>query len=151
MCIRDRFLFFGVVAVAGSYFVQTERISADALVLAVPIGLLAAAILVVNNIRDIDTDRRAGKRTLAVKLGRARARLVYAAMIGLPFLIAPLPLALSGLAGAWLVIFAAPGAVSLARVVLTKSDGPALNSALAGTGGLLAGYSVLLAAGLLVS
>ena len=68
------FVFFGVVAVVGSYFVQTEELRWEAFALAVPVGLLASAILVVNNVRDIDTDRRAGKRTLAVKLGRDRAR-----------------------------------------------------------------------------
>ena len=68
------FLFFGVVAVVGSYFVQTEELRWEAFALSVPVGLLAAAILVVNNVRDVDTDRRAGKRTLAVKLGRDRAR-----------------------------------------------------------------------------
>ena len=68
------FLFFGIVAVAGSYFVQVEHLSWEAFALAVPVGLLAAAILVVNNVRDIDTDRRAGKRTLAVRLGRERTR-----------------------------------------------------------------------------
>ena len=72
------FLFFGLVAVAGSYFVQTEDLRWEALALGVPVGLLAAAILVVNNVRDIDTDRRAGKRTLAVKLGRERARALFA-------------------------------------------------------------------------
>src|SRR5919198_3431195 len=71
------FLFFGIVAVAGSYYVQTEDLRAAAFALSVPIGLLAAAILVVNNVRDIETDRRAGKRTLAVKLGRDRARTLY--------------------------------------------------------------------------
>ena len=66
------FLFFGVVAVAGSYFAQTEQLAWEAFVLAVPVGLLASAILVVNNVRDLETDRRAGKRTLAVRLGRER-------------------------------------------------------------------------------
>ena len=66
------FLFFGVVAVAGSYFAQVEDLEWEALVLAVPVGLLASAILVVNNVRDLETDRRAGKRTLAVRLGRER-------------------------------------------------------------------------------
>ena len=71
------FLFFGVVAVTGSYYVQTEELVWEAFALSVPVGLLAAAILVVNNVRDVDTDRRAGKRTLAVKLGpRAGARAV---------------------------------------------------------------------------
>ncbi len=68
------FLFFGIVAVAGSFFVQVKHLDWEAFALAVPVGLLAAAILVVNNTRDIDTDRRAGKRTLAVRLGRARTR-----------------------------------------------------------------------------
>src|SRR5690242_10240008 len=68
------FLFFGIVAVAGSYFVQVQTLPWQAFVCAVPVGLLASAILVVNNVRDIDTDRRAGKRTLAVRLGRERTR-----------------------------------------------------------------------------
>ena len=71
------FLFFGVVAVTGSYFAQVEQLTWEAFVLAVPVGLLASAILVVNNVRDLETDRRAGKRTLAVRLGRhARPRAV---------------------------------------------------------------------------
>src|SRR3954471_11138245 len=61
------FLFFGIVAVAGSYFVQVKHLDWQAFALSVPVGLLASAILVVNNVRDVDTDRRAGKRTLAVK------------------------------------------------------------------------------------
>src|SRR5918995_6224754 len=84
------FAFFGLVAVAGSYFVQTEELRWEALALGVPVGLLAAAILVVNNVRDVDTDRRAGKRTLAVKLGRERARALFTAMIAASFLVPPL-------------------------------------------------------------
>ena len=68
------FLFFGIVAVAGSYFVQVQQLPWEAFVCAVPVGLLASAILVVNNVRDLETDRRAGKRTLAVRLGRERTR-----------------------------------------------------------------------------
>jgi 1,4-dihydroxy-2-naphthoate polyprenyltransferase len=144
------FLFFGIVAVAGSYFVQTEELRWEAFALAVPVGLLAAAILVVNNIRDIETDRRAGKRTLAVKLGRARARTLFAVMMVLAFLVPPLlVLALS----AWvlLALAALPLAPPLVRTVATRTDGPALNGALAGTGRLLAVYSLLLAAGVLLS
>src|SRR3954471_16984880 len=73
------FLFFGLVAVVGSYYVQIEHLEWEAFVLAVPVGLLATAILVVNNVRDAPTDARAGKRTLAVRLGRSVARSVYAA------------------------------------------------------------------------
>ena len=85
------FLFFGVAAVAGSTFAQIESWPWEAFVLAVPVGLLAAAILVVNNVRDIETDRRAGKRTLAVRLGRERARTLYGVMIYGAFAVAPLP------------------------------------------------------------
>src|SRR5438105_2894545 len=76
------FLFFGIVAVAGSFFVQVRHLSWEAFALAVPVGLLASAILVVNNVRDIDTDRRAGKRTLAVRLGRERTRVLHAVLVG---------------------------------------------------------------------
>src|ERR687890_507087 len=85
------FLFFGIVAVAGSYYVQTENVVWQAFALAVPVGLLASAILVVNNVRDLETDRRAGKRTLAVRLGRQRARAVFVVMLAGAFASAPLP------------------------------------------------------------
>jgi 1,4-dihydroxy-2-naphthoate polyprenyltransferase len=144
------FLFFGIVAVVGSYFVQTEDLRWEAFALAVPVGLLASAILVVNNIRDVDTDRRAGKRTLAVKLGRERARTLFTAMLIVSFVVPPLLVpALS-----WWVLLslaALPLAPPLVRTVSTRTDGPSLNGALAGTGRLLAVYSVLLAAGVLLS
>src|SRR5215208_6736544 len=144
------FLFFGVVAVAGSYFVQTEELRWEAVALGVPVGLLAAAILVVNNVRDIDTDRRADKRTLAVKLGRARARRLFVAMLVIAFLV---PVALVPALSAWLLLplAALPLAPPLVRTVTTRADGPALNAALASTGRLLAVFSLLLAAGVLLS
>jgi 1,4-dihydroxy-2-naphthoate octaprenyltransferase len=144
------FLFFGIVAVAGSYFVQTEELRWEAFALAVPVGLLAAAILVVNNVRDIDTDRRAGKRTLAVQLGRERARTLFTAMIVLAFAVPPL---LVPALSPWLLLALAalPPAPPLVRTVSTRSDGPALNGALAGTGRLLAVFSLLLATGVLLS
>jgi 1,4-dihydroxy-2-naphthoate polyprenyltransferase len=146
------FLFFGVVAVAGSYFVQIERLEWEAFALSVPVGLLASAILVVNNVRDVDTDRRAGKRTLAVKLGRPGARRLYVAMLLLAYL-APVVIWLAGGLTAWILIsvLTAPLAVQLMRVVGSRTDGPSLNGALAGTGRLLALFSILLAAGVLAS
>src|SRR5436309_7705145 len=96
------FLFFGLVAVTGSYFVQTKDLTWEAFALAVPVGLLATAILVVNNVRDLETDRRAGKRTLAVKLGPMRARRLYAALVLCAFALAPLPWALVSLS-CWLL------------------------------------------------
>src|SRR5947199_5035489 len=83
------FLFFGIVAVAGSYFVQVSHVRLVAFALAVPVGLLAAAILVVNNCRDIDSDRRARKLTLAVRIGRDRTRALYAILIYGAYLLAP--------------------------------------------------------------
>src|SRR3712207_7837431 len=84
------------VAVAGSYFAQVERLSVEAILLAIPVGLLASAILVVNNVRDLETDRRAGKRTSAVRLGRARTRDLYTAMGAGGVLPPPPPRALAG-------------------------------------------------------
>jgi 1,4-dihydroxy-2-naphthoate polyprenyltransferase len=146
------FLFFGVVAVVGSYYVQTEELRWEAFALSVPVGLLAAAILVVNNVRDVDTDRRAGKRTLVVKLGRERARRLYVAMLAGAFA-APVVTWLGGGLSAWLLLSLAalPLAPPLVRTLSTRSDGPALNAALAGTGRLLAVFSALLAAGALLS
>jgi len=144
------FAFFGLVAVAGSYFVQVEGVRWEAVALGVPVGLLAAAILVVNNVRDVDTDRRAGKRTLAVKLGRDRARALFVAMVAVAFLV---PLALIPALSPWLllVLAALPLVPPLVRTVRTRTDGPALNGALAASGRLLAVFSVLLALGVLLS
>ena len=146
------FLFFGVVAVAGSYFAQTEEVASEALELAVPVGLLASAILVVNNVRDLETDKRAGKRTLAVRLGRERTRRMYAAMLAFAFLAVPVPWLLGDL-DAWVLLawLALPLAIPLVRTVSTRSDGPALNGALAGTGMLQLAFCVLLSAGILCS
>jgi 1,4-dihydroxy-2-naphthoate octaprenyltransferase len=148
------FLFFGVVAVAGSYFAQREELTWVALVLAVPVGMLAAAILVVNNVRDLETDRRAGKRTLVVRLGRRRARSLYAALVYGAFLTGPLAWVLGAPElSAWLLVcwLAFPLAPRLVRTVRNRVDGPALNAALGGTGLLQLAFCVLLSAGLLAS
>ncbi len=144
------FLFFGIVAVAGSYFVQVQKLPWQAFACAVPIGLLASAILVVNNVRDMETDRRAGKKTLAVRLGRRRTRVLYAAMLALAFL-SPLPLWLAGGMTPWLMLtlLSAPLAVKLVQVVISRVDGPALNGALARTGALQLIFCLLFSAGLL--
>ena len=146
------FLFFGIVAVAGSYFVQVEHLDWEAFALAVPVGLLAAAILVVNNTRDIDTDRRAGKRTLAVRLGRARTRVLFAVIVYLAYVLAPVTWAFGSLT-AWLALpwLTLPLAVSIVRTVRTRTDGPSLNEALAQTGILQLAFCILLSAGLLLS
>jgi 1,4-dihydroxy-2-naphthoate octaprenyltransferase len=146
------FLFFGVVAVVGSYYVQAQELPWEAFALSVPVGLLASAILVVNNVRDADTDRRAGKRTLAVRLGRARARRMFAAMLVVSYLV-PVAIPLAGGLSWWLLLplLTAPLALPLWRTVSTRTDGPSLNGALADTGRLLGLFSLLLAAGILLS
>jgi 1,4-dihydroxy-2-naphthoate octaprenyltransferase len=146
------FAFFGIVAVAGSYFVQVEHLQWQAFALAVPVGLLAAAILMVNNIRDLETDRRAEKRTLAVRLGRERARRLFAATIYGAFALSPLTWIFDSLS-AWLLLalLALPLAAPIVRTVRTRSDGPALNAALARTGMLQLVFCALLSAGLLLS
>jgi 1,4-dihydroxy-2-naphthoate octaprenyltransferase len=146
------FLFFGIVAVAGSYFVQVKHLHWEAFALAVPVGLLAAAILVVNNVRDIDTDRRAGKKTLAVRLGRERTRLLYATIVYGAYVLAPVTWLFDEL-DAWLLLplLSLPIAVPLVRLVRNHSDGPSLNRALAQTGMLQLAFCMLLAAGVLLS
>jgi 1,4-dihydroxy-2-naphthoate octaprenyltransferase len=146
------FLFFGLVAVTGSYFVQRRGLPWQAFVLAVPVGLLIAAILVVNNARDIDTDRRAGKRTLAVRLGRERTRVLFVAMIAVAFVTSWVPW-FAGALSPWLFVTAAaaPLAVRVIQTVRTHADGPSLNEALARTAKLALVFCLLLCAGVLAS
>jgi 1,4-dihydroxy-2-naphthoate octaprenyltransferase len=144
------FLFFGLVAVTGSYYVQIQELPWQAFALAVPVGLIASSILVVNNVRDLETDRRAGKRTLAVRLGRPRTRALYAGMLAAAYL------SLIGIAfglQAWVLlpVVTLPLALRLVGVVRTRTDGPSLNGALAGTGALQLVFCVLLSAGVLLS
>jgi 1,4-dihydroxy-2-naphthoate octaprenyltransferase len=145
------FLFFGVVAVNGSFYVQVEELDVLALVLSIPMGCLATAILVVNNLRDIDTDRRAGKNTLAVRRGRPQTRRLYVWLVGFAFAALPVAVvAADAPVPTLLALLAAPLVDRPLRAVLTRDDGAALNRALADTGSLLAAFSVLLAAGLLL-
>jgi 1,4-dihydroxy-2-naphthoate polyprenyltransferase len=146
------FLFFGIVAVAGSFFVQVKHLDWEAFALAVPVGLLASAILVVNNYRDIDSDRRAGKRTLAVRLGRARTRRLFAGIIYLAYVLAPVTW-IFGPLKPWVLLpwLTLPLAAEVVRAVRNRADGPSLNQALAHTGVLQLAFCMLLAAGLLLS
>jgi 1,4-dihydroxy-2-naphthoate octaprenyltransferase len=146
------FLFFGIVAVAGSYFVQVKHLDWKAFALAVPVGLLASGILVVNNFRDIDSDRRAGKRTLAVRLGRQRTRTMFAAIVYLAFVLAPVTWVF-GPMKPWVLLpwLTLPLAAHIVREVRNRTDGPSLNQALAHTGMLQLAFCTLLSAGLLLS
>jgi 1,4-dihydroxy-2-naphthoate polyprenyltransferase len=138
--------FFGVVATCGSAYVQLARVPAAAVAASLPVGLGAVAILLANNIRDVDGDRLAGKRTLAVRLGRPRARDLFAAVVAAMFAAA----ALLGLARppVLVTLAAIPLAVAPVRLVRTRTDGPGLVAALGATARLQLAVGLLLAAGL---
>ncbi|WP_290811584.1 1,4-dihydroxy-2-naphthoate polyprenyltransferase [Halovivax sp.] len=159
------FVFFGLVAVAGTYYVQAAAVLADPLATGVPAGTvtaesvaagvpiasLATAILVVNNLRDIETDAAAGKRTLAVRFGERVSRLEYTVMVGLAYA-TPLWFWVAGDFGPLVLapLVTVPYAVAIARRVWTV-DGPALNDALERTGKLLAVYAACFAGGLVIA
>jgi 1,4-dihydroxy-2-naphthoate octaprenyltransferase len=140
------FLFFGVIAVNGTVWLQGVDPSLLSLAASLSVASLVTAILVVNNLRDIATDARAGKRTLAVRLGAAAARVEYVALVSLALLV---PLLLARFAGARVLIAlgALPLAVAEVRALLHRS-GRELNESLAGTARLHLVFGVLLAIGL---
>ena len=143
------FVFFGLVAVAGTTFVQTGRVEGLALAAAVPIGLLSVALLVVNNLRDIAGDAVVGKRTLAVLLGDRATRLFYVGLLTGAFAV----VVAIGVVRPWalLGLLAVPLAAPPSRIVLSGGRGPALIAALQATGLLTLATGVLLAAGLALS
>lgn len=155
------FVFFGLVAVTGTYYVQAATALAGplslvppsgtlplvALIVSLPAAGLSTAVLVVNNIRDRETDARTGKRTLAVILGYRWSRVEFGSLLGLAYLV---PVGLGWAIGptVLLPLLTLPIALSLSRTVLTETNGTALNPALETTGKLFAAYSVLFAIGL---
>lgn len=142
------FVFFGLVAVNGTAYAITGRFTVVALLASVAIGLLAVSIMLTNNLRDIPTDREAGKTTLAVRLGDRGTRLLFTATMVLPFvLLVPVMI------GHWptaLVLLALPLAIGPARVVLSGAQGKALIPVLGAAGRLELVFSLLLLAGLSV-
>jgi 1,4-dihydroxy-2-naphthoate octaprenyltransferase len=144
------FLFFGFVAVVGTAYLQAGRVEPVFWVAAVPVGALTAAILVVNNLRDIPTDTLAGKRTLAVMLGERRTRLEYAALLLVAFIV-PVVLVAAGRGLAVLLpLVALPVASPLLRTVRTSSEPRQLNLVLKGTARLALIFGLLFAAGLTI-
>jgi 1,4-dihydroxy-2-naphthoate octaprenyltransferase len=144
------FVFFGPVAVCGTYFVQAGSVSGTAVAASIAPGLLITAILVVNNLRDIETDARAGKRTIAVRLGVRGSIAEYALLLGIPFLVPPVFLA-AGMRGTLILLpmLSLPLAIPLLKTLSTqRENGPAMNAALAGTARLALVFSLLLAIGL---
>lgn len=141
------FVFFGLVPVVGTYYVQSLTVTASSVIASVAVGLLACAVLVTNNLRDIPTDTTSGKRTLAVRLGDSRTRLLYLALVigaGVATVV------VAALLSWWLliVLLAFGLAISPVRRVHDEATGPALVPALKETGLLVLGYGLALAAGL---
>lgn len=145
------FIFFGLVAVCGTYFVQAGMVGAVAWWAALPVGFLATAILVVNNLRDVKTDRTVGKRTLAVRFGENGAKTEYALLVILSYLVPPV-MWLLGLANFWVLL--AWGSAILVKPlwdIISKQEGRILNKALGGTAQLELVYGLLFAIGLILS
>jgi 1,4-dihydroxy-2-naphthoate octaprenyltransferase len=145
------FLFFGLVATVGSTYVQTERITALSLGAAVPVGLLATALLVINNLRDIPGDTQVGKRTLAVRLGDQRTRVLYVLLLVGAVVAVPLVCGLGGRPAGALALIAIPLAHRPVTRVLEGAKGPALIPVLAATARVQLVFGILFAAGIAIS
>lgn len=145
------FLFFGVTSVVGTYWVQTGTTTPVVWLMSVPVGLLIVAIIVVNNLRDIEQDRAVGKRTIAVRIGPRATKFEYAACVSLAYLVVTGAVVATALPphalATWLSL---PLAYTTTRVVFTRT-GRELNAALASTGRLTLVFSVLFALGLAFS
>ena len=143
------FIFFGIVPVLGTLYVQTGEVDLRSLLAATGVGALSCAILVTNNLRDIPTDREVGKKTLAVRLGDARTRRLYVVLVVVAFGVV---IALAAIDDPWTSIglLAAPWAVRPVRVVTSGANGPGLIPALVATGRLLIVYAVAVSVGLVV-
>ncbi len=141
------FIFFGVVAVVGTFYLQSGNVTGAALIASLPVAMLVTAILVVNNLRDIDTDRQAGKHTLAVRFGREATQLEYSILVLGAYLVAAL-LWLGGANSAWAMLpwLTLPLGLRLVREVWRGEGGPALNRTLRRTAGLHLVFGILLAA-----
>ena len=145
------FIFFGVAAVAGTYFVQVGSVSVAAWWMSVPVGLIITAILVVNNLRDIENDRKGNKLTLAVRLGVRGTRAEYLLCMAGAYLIVPIAASLGLIPWAGLLAWLSlPLAIKTARTVFTQAGRP-LNAALAGTGQVALLFSLLFWIGLIVA
>ncbi len=146
------FVFFGIVAVCGTYYVQALRLTPMVLVMGTIMGLMITAILVVNNLRDIRTDQRAGKRTLAVILGARATKFEYSLLHAGAYVL-PIVIWLYGPINAFILLplLSLPWTIPLNRTIWKNNDGAALNRTLAGTARLALVFSLLLSLGLILS
>jgi 1,4-dihydroxy-2-naphthoate octaprenyltransferase len=145
------FVFFGLVATVGTSYVMIEQLSWLAFGAAIPVGFLATALLVVNNLRDIPTDAIAGKRTLAVRLGERRTRILYVGLLAATFTVVPMVAGWGLRPAAALAFVAVVLCRRPAQIVLGGADGPALIPVLGATGRVQLVFGALFALGLLIS
>jgi 1,4-dihydroxy-2-naphthoate octaprenyltransferase len=144
------FVFFGIVATTGSAFVQIERVTPLTLLVSIPVGLFATALLVVNNLRDIPGDTEAGKRTLAVRLGDKRTRIFYIVLVVLPFFTVPFLCGLSQRPAGAFSMFAVLLARKPVQRVIEGARGLALIPVLGATGKVQLAFGVLISVGLFI-
>ena len=145
------FIFFGLVAVCGTYYVQALQVTTQVLWLSVPVGCLITAIIVVNNLRDIPTDQKSGKNTLAVILGERGAKLEYLLLV-IGAYIMPAAFFFSGGFSVWVLLPLISIPLSIPNIIAVHKDkGPSLNMVLAKTAALSLVFSLLLSAGLVIS
>jgi len=142
------FIFFGPVAVCGTYYVQAQNLHPASIWLSVPVGLLITAIIVVNNLRDIDTDQKAGKRTLAVRIGPARSMTLYAVLVLAAYGVVLIYWIQNG-GFSWLPLLSLPASGILIRM-MQKAVGSEYNRHLAGTAMMALLFSLLLSIGLII-
>ncbi|BCB26250.1 1,4-dihydroxy-2-naphthoate octaprenyltransferase [Sulfurimicrobium lacus] len=144
-------LFFGLAAVMGSFYLQTFRLDWGVFVAASMVGLLAAAVIVVNNYRDLDGDRAIGKNTMAVRLGRQGSQVEYGLLLFVPYLLLPVLSGLTGVKlGAVLPFLSLPWAMNLLRRFASEPVGPAFNVILAQTAQLQLAFGALLVLGIIL-
>ena len=140
------FIFFGLVATVGSFYVQTESITLLSFIVAIPMGAISCAILTVNNIRDLTKDQVAGKRTVAVRIGDQRARRAYVALL----ILAHIAAVSTFIPATLLTLLAAPLTYSVSKIVLSQASGAALIPVLSKTGNLQLLFAALFATALAI-
>jgi 1,4-dihydroxy-2-naphthoate octaprenyltransferase len=140
------FIFFGIVATVGSFYVQTEKITLMSFIVAIPMGALSCAILTVNNIRDLDKDKFAGKRTFAVRVGDSKARRIYVSLL----ILAHIAAVATFIPATLLTLIATPLTFTLSKLVLSQASGASLIPALSRTGKLQLLFATLFAIALAI-
>jgi 1,4-dihydroxy-2-naphthoate octaprenyltransferase len=140
------FIFFGIIATVGSFYVQTEKITLMSFIVAIPMGALSCAILTVNNIRDLDKDKIAGKRTFAVRVGDLKARRIYVSLL----ILAHIAAVATFIPATLLTLIAAPLTFTLSKLVLSQASGASLIPALSRTGKLQLLFATLFAIALAI-